>query len=43
MVAGAEPWSDLPSINSLTLPEFDLNLLADLEGTVDMLVDVGAL
>lgn len=43
VVAGAEPWSDLPSINSLTLPEFDLNLLADLEGTVDMLVDVGAL
>ena len=43
VVAGAEPWSELPSINSLTLPEFDLNLLADLEGTVDMLVDVGAL
>jgi len=37
------PWADLPRLDSLELPAFDLNLLADLDGTVDMLVAVGAL
>lgn len=43
VINDATPWSDLPRINSLTLPTFDLNRLADLQGTVDMLVEVGAL
>ena len=43
VVNDATPWSDLPKVDSLTLPTFDLNLLADLQGTVDMLVEVGAL
>jgi iron(III) transport system substrate-binding protein len=33
----------LPAIDSLVLPAFDLNLLLDLEGTVDLLIEVGAL
>lgn len=43
VVNDATPWSDLPKVDSLTLPTFDLNLLADLQGTVNMLVEVGAL
>ena len=43
VVDGVEPWSDLPRLDSLTLPAFDLNRLADLEGTVDLLIEVGAL
>jgi iron(III) transport system substrate-binding protein len=39
----ATPWADLPRLNSLILPNFDLNLLSDLQGTVDLLVEVGAL
>ena len=39
----ATPWADLPTLDSLMLPTFDLNQLADLQGTVDMLVEVGAL
>ena len=39
----ATPWADLPTLDSLKLPSFDLNQLADLQGTVDMLVEVGAL
>jgi hypothetical protein len=34
---------ELPALDSLTLPEFDLNLLLDLQGTVDLLTEVGAL
>lgn len=43
VVEGVEPPVELPSLDSLTLPEFDLNLLLDLQGTVDLLTDVGAL
>ncbi len=43
VVAGVEPDAELPSIDSLTLPEFDLNQLLDLQGTVDLLTEVGAL
>ena len=35
--------AEVPALDSLTLPEFDLNLLLDLEGTVDLLTEVGAL
>jgi iron(III) transport system substrate-binding protein len=43
VTADAEPPVELPDLESLTLPEFDLNLLLDLEGTVELLTDVGAL
>jgi iron(III) transport system substrate-binding protein len=33
----------LPTLESLNLPEFDLNQLLDLQGTVDLLIEVGAL
>jgi iron(III) transport system substrate-binding protein len=39
----AEPSVELPSLDSLSLPEFDLNQLLDLQGTVDLLIEVGAL
>ncbi|MGA1704243.1 MAG: iron ABC transporter substrate-binding protein [Ilumatobacteraceae bacterium] len=43
VVDSVEPWSDLPRLDTLTLPAFDLNRLADLQGTVDLLIEVGAL
>lgn len=43
VIAGVEPADGLPRADSLVLPAFDLNLLIDLEGTVDLLIDVGAL
>jgi iron(III) transport system substrate-binding protein len=43
VTAGVDPAEGLPRVDSLRLPEFDLNLLTDLEGTVDMLIEVGAL
>ncbi len=43
VVAGVETQAELPAIDSLVLPAFDLNLLTDLDGTVDLLIDVGAL
>ena len=43
VIAGVEPWADLPRLDSLELPAFDLNLLADLDGTVELLIEVGAL
>ncbi len=43
VVDSVEPWADLPRLDTLELPAFDLNLLADLEGTVEMLIEVGAL
>ena len=43
VVDDVEPHADLPRVDSLVLPVFDLNLLLDLEGTVDLLIDVGAL
>jgi iron(III) transport system substrate-binding protein len=39
----AEPPVELPALDSLTLPDFDLNQLLDLQGTVDLLIEVGAL
>ena len=43
VVAGVATSAELPTIDSLTLPDFDLNQLADLQGTVDLLTEVGAL
>ena len=43
VVDSVEPWADLPRLDTLTLPAFDLNRLADLQGTVDLLIEVGAL
>jgi len=43
VVPEVETATDVPSIDSLVLPPFDLNLLLDLQGTVDLLIDVGAL
>lgn len=43
VVEGVMPPVELPALDSLTLPEFDLNLLLDLPGTVELLTDVGAL
>ena len=33
----------VPTLDSVNLPEFDLNQLLDLQGTVDLLIEVGAL
>lgn len=43
VVADVDPDPALPRIDSLVLPAFDLNQLLDLEGTVDLLIEVGAL
>lgn len=43
VVGDVESPPGLPAIDSLQLPVFDLNLLIDLEGTVDLLIDVGLL
>jgi len=43
VIANVDPPADLVRIDSLVLPAFDLNLLTDLEGTVDLLIAVGAL
>jgi iron(III) transport system substrate-binding protein len=43
VIEGAEPSVDLPSLDSFELPAFDLNVLLDLQGTIDLLTDVGAL
>lgn len=43
VVADVDPPEGLPRIDSLVLPVFDLNLLVDLQGTVDLLIEVGAL
>jgi iron(III) transport system substrate-binding protein len=43
VVEGVETSFELPDLDTLTLPDFDLNLLLDLQGTVDLLTDVGAL
>lgn len=43
VVDDVDPPEGLPRIDALVLPVFDLNLLLDLEGTVDLLIDVGAL
>jgi iron(III) transport system substrate-binding protein len=43
VIAAVPPADGLPDLGSLTLPAFDLNLLLDLQGTVDLLIEVGAL
>ncbi len=43
VVEGVEVPEGLPTVDTVNLPEFDLNQLLDLQGTVDLLVDVGAL
>lgn len=43
VVDGVEPPVELPSLDTLTLPDFDLNVLLDLQGTVDLMTEVGAL
>lgn len=43
VVGDVDPPEGLPRIDALVLPVFDLNLLLDLQGTVDLLIDVGAL
>ncbi|MGY6500543.1 MAG: iron ABC transporter substrate-binding protein [Acidimicrobiales bacterium] len=40
---GVATAADLPDLDSLTLPEIDLDRLEDLEGTLALLIDVGAL
>lgn len=40
---GIDTAADLPTIDSLSLPDFDLNRLSDLQGTIDLLTEVGAL
>ena len=41
--AGVEPEGDLPPIESLDPPDLDLGSLGDLQGTIDLLRDVGVL
>ncbi|TVR27331.1 MAG: iron ABC transporter substrate-binding protein [Ilumatobacter sp.] len=43
VIADVDVDPQLPTIDSLVLPAFDLNQLLDLEGTVDLLIEVGAL
>jgi iron(III) transport system substrate-binding protein len=42
-VVGVSPAEGVPAIDSVVVPAFDLNKLTDLQGTVDMLIRVGAL
>ena len=41
--AGVEPEGDLPSLDSLDPPDVDLGSLSDLEGSIDLLREVGVL
>ena len=43
VAAGVEPEGDLPSIDSLNPPDVDLGSLSDLQGTIDLLREVGVL
>lgn len=43
VVDSVDPAAELPDLDSLTLPEIDLDRLEDLEGTLALLTDVGAL
>jgi iron(III) transport system substrate-binding protein len=43
LIPGVEPVGDLPTINELEVPDIDLAQLSDLEETVDLMRDVGAL
>lgn len=42
-VVGVSPAEGVPAIDSVVVPRFDLNQLTDLQGTVDLLIKVGAL
>jgi len=42
-VVGVSPATGVPAIDDVVVPAFDLNKLTDLQGTVDMLIRVGAL
>ena len=43
VAAGVEPEGDLPPLDSLNPPDVDLGSLSDLQGTLDLLRDVGVL
>ena len=43
VIDGVEQAADVPELDSLTLPEIDLDQLEDLEGTLELLAEVGAL
>jgi iron(III) transport system substrate-binding protein len=43
VVEGTEVPEGLPTIDTVNLPAFDLNQLLDLQGTIDLLIEVGAL
>ena len=43
LTEGVEVAEGLPTLDAVNLPEFDLNQLLDLQGTVDLLIEVGAL
>ncbi|CCQ37668.1 ABC-type transport system periplasmic substrate-binding protein [Natronomonas moolapensis 8.8.11] len=43
LVPGVEPVGDLPTIDELDVPDIDLSQLSELEQTVDLMRDVGAL
>ena len=43
VTAGVEPEGDLPPIESLDPPDVDLGSLSDLQGTIDLLREVGVL
>lgn len=43
LVAGVEAMEPLPSLEEIGAPDVDLNELADLEGTLQLLTEVGAL
>ena len=43
LAAGVEPQGDLPPIDSLDPPDVDLGSLSDLQGTIDLLREVGVL
>ena len=43
VAAGVEPEGDLPPIESLDPPDIDLGSLSDLQGTLDLLREVGVL
>lgn len=43
LIGGVEPAGDQPSLAEVASPDVDLSDLADLQGTLDLLVDVGAI
>jgi iron(III) transport system substrate-binding protein len=43
LVAGVDADPALPSLDELTQPDIDLNQLEDLQGTLDLLTELGIL